>query len=91
MATIHFVDASNNIGQVYSFSSHVVPRCIAFCDQNGTIQYIPTDGSGNSHYDQDMGSYINRYYYSSSKPSIHAVDSGNSICNAYNAVSTIYK
>lgn len=91
MATIHFVDASNNIGQVYSFISHVAPRCIAFCNQNGTTQYIPTDGSGNSPYVQDMGYYINIYYYSSSKPSIHVVDSNNSICNAYNAVSTIYK
>ena len=91
MATIHFVDANNNIGQVYSFSGHVAPRCIQFCDRNGTIQYIPTDGSGGNHYDLDMGSYINRYYYSSSKPSIHVADSGNSICNAYNAVSTIYK
>lgn len=89
MATIHFVDANNNIGQVYSFSSQIVPRCIVSCDQNGTANYIPTDGAGHSSYDENMGSYINRYYYSSSKPSLHAVASDNSICNAYNAVSTI--
>lgn len=89
MATIHFVDANNNIGQAFSFSSQIVPRCIVSCDQNGTAHYIPTDGAGYSSYDEDMGSYTNRYYYSSSNPSIHAVASDNSICNAYNAVSTI--
>lgn len=89
MATIHFVDANNNIGQVYSFSSQIVPRCIVSCDQNGTANYIPTDGAGYSSYDENMGSYTNRYYYNSHNPSIHAVASDNSICNAYNAVSTI--
>ena len=89
MATIHFVDANNNIGQVYSFSSQPVPICIVFCDQNGTAHYIPTNGTGNSSYDEYMGSYINRYYYSPSKPSIHAVTAGGEILNAYNAVSTI--
>lgn len=89
MATIHFVDANNNIDQVYSFSSQIVPRCIVICDQNGTARYIPTDGAGHSSYNENMGSYTNRYYYNSSKPSLHAVASDNSICNAYNAISTI--
>lgn len=89
MATIHFVDANNNIGQVFSFSSQIVPRCIAICDQNGTTHYIPTDGAGHSSYDENMGSYTNRYYYSSSKPSLHVVTVGGEILNAYNAVSTI--
>ena len=89
MATIHFVDANNNIGQVYSFSSQPVPICIVFCDQNGTAHYIPTNGTGNSSYDEYMGSYINRYYYNSSKPSLHAVTARGEILNAFNEVSTI--
>ena len=91
MATIHFVDANNNIRQAYSFSSQVAPWCIAVCDQNGTKCYIPTDGSGYTTYDEDMGSYINRYSYSSSIPSLHAVYAGGTVANAYNTVSTISK
>ena len=91
MATIHFVDANNNIRQAYSFSSQIVPRCITVCDQNGTKHYIPTDGSGATTYDEDMGTYINRYSYSSSIPSLHAVYAGGTVANAYNAVSTISK
>lgn len=94
MATIHFVDANNNIGRVYSFSHQVVPWCLVVCDQNGTKHYIPTDGAEYTSYDEDMGSYINRYSYSSSSPSLHAAINSNVatyVINAYNTVSTITK
>lgn len=89
MATIHFVDANNNIRQAYSFSSQVVPRCIGVCDQNGTKHFIATDGSGATTYDENMGTYINRYSYSSSIPSLHAVYAGGTVANAYNKVTTV--
>lgn len=93
MATIHFVDKNNNIGQVYSFDKQIGPFCIASCDQNGTTHYIPTDGAGYSSYNEDKGSYINKYSYSSSSPSIHAVTAGagGEIINAFNMVSTIIR
>lgn len=94
MATINFVDGNNNAGQVYSFSHQVAPWCLVGCDQNGTKHYIPTDGAEYTAYDEDMGSYINRYSYSSSSPSLHAAIESNvatDVINAYNTVSVINK
>lgn len=88
MATIHFVDKNNNIGQVYSFDKQIGPFCIASCDQNGTKHYIPTDGAGYSSYEEyEDDGMLFKYYYSPSTPSLHTVTAGGEILNAFNKVS----